>query len=212
MDKSCEKVNSKQHWENVYSKYDNEELGWFENDLTQSFKLINQCDLTSGSRIINIGSGTTLLVDELIKEGLANIIATDISETANNILANRINDSSKLYTITDDLTSPNELTKIDTVDLWIDRAVLHFFTAEKDQDTYFDLLKSKIKAGGYVILAMFAVGGAEKCSALPIKQYSKEILAEKLGNDFELLDNFDFNYVNPGGHNRPYIYTLFQKK
>ena len=81
-----------------------------------------------------------------------------------------------------------------------------------DQDTYFDLLNSKVKPGGYAIMAMFAVGGANKCSALPIKQYTKETLSEKLGNDFELLDHFDFNYVNPGGHNRPYIYTLFQKK
>lgn len=202
----------KQHWENVYSKYKNEELGWFEDDLTQSLKLINQCDLNANSLVLNIGSGTTLLVDELIKEGLTNIIATDISETANEILAKRINDSSKLTTITDDLTQPTMLTEINQVDLWIDRAVLHFFTDEKDQITYFDLLKSKVKSKGYVILAMFAIGGAEKCSGLPIKQYNKNIFIDKLGDDFELLDNFDFNYVNPGGHNRPYIYTLFQRK
>jgi cyclopropane fatty-acyl-phospholipid synthase-like methyltransferase len=201
----------KQHWENVYSKYKNEELGWFENDLSKTFKLIEQCELSKNDRILNVGSGTTLLIDELINKGFNNLIATDISETANNILSERINDFNKLTTITDDLTNPTILKEIRNVDLWIDRAVLHFFTEDKDQSTYFDLLKSTVNSNGYVILAMFAIGGAEKCSALPIKQYSKEILTEKLGNDFKLIDSFEFTYVNPGGHERPYIYTLFQK-
>jgi len=206
-----ENVNDKNHWETVYSKYDHTELGWFEENPQPSLDLIELCNLNSNARLLNVGAGATTLVDKLIDLKYINILATDISEKALTVLTDRISSNKNVKTIADDLINPTILSDIEPVDLWHDRAVLHFFTEEKQQTTYFDLLKSKIKVNGYVILAMFNFDGATKCSGLPIKQYDSNLLTKKLGADFELQKAFNHTYIMPSGDAREYVYTLFKK-
>ena len=206
-----EKINDKNHWETVYSKYDHTELGWFEENPQPSLDLIALCNLNSDAVLLNVGAGATTLVDKLIDLNYTNIVATDISEKALGVLKDRISSHENVKTIADDLTNPTILKEIEQVDLWHDRAVLHFFIEEKDQDTYFELLKSKVKTNGHVILAMFNFDGATKCSGLPIKQYDTKIFSEKLGGGFKLKKEFNHTYIMPSGDSREYIYTLYEK-
>jgi len=97
------------------------------------------------------------------------------------------------------------------VKLWIDRAVLHFFTENKDQDTYFKLLKEKVIRGGFVIMAEFNLSGATKCSGLDVKRYDAKMLSSKLGSNFNLIKTFDYVYNMPNGDKRNYVYTLFKR-
>ena len=201
-------VDFKVHWDKAYSNSTNEKLGWFETDLSPMLKLIEQSGVSKASKIINIGAGNTVLIDELVKQNFSQLLATDISPVALTNLENRINSNHVQY-IVDDLTQPSKLNKSSEVDLWIDRAVLHFFTETKDQNTYFDLLKRKVKKGGFVILAEFGLGGAKKCSGLDVKRYSNEEFQAKLGQEFEQVNSFNYNYTMPSGDLREYIYTLF---
>jgi len=200
----------KSHWNKAYTNSPEERLGWFETDLSPMFRLINQINLPKNASIINIGAGSTRLIDELIEQGYSNFIATDISEVALKNLENRVGESN-VKIIVDDLTNPSELNKLDKVDLWIDRAVLHFFTKAKDQDTYFNLLKDKVKNNGYVILAEFSLQGATKCSGLDVHRYDEKMLSEKLGSDYQLIEAFHYTYTMPSGDFRDYVYTLFKK-
>ena len=204
-------VNLKEHWDKAYLNSPEDKLGWYETDHSPMLRLILKTGLNKSARILNVGSGSTTLVDELLNKGYSNIIATDISEVALKKLEDRTG-SNKVEFIIDDLTKPIKLKEIEPVDLWIDRAVLHFFTEETDQKIYFDLLKSKTQSKGYVILAEYNLSGAELCAGLPVHRYSKEMLTEKLGADFELIDSFEYIYIMPSGAERPYIYALFRKK
>ena len=206
-----EKINDKSHWETVYNKTDHTKLGWFEENPKPSLDLIEVCQLNTDSIILNVGAGATTLVDELIKLDYKNILATDISQKALDVLKDRVLSNNSVTTITDDLTNPTVLETIAQVDLWHDRAVLHFFIEEKDQNTYFELLKSKVKNNGYAILAMFNFDGATKCSGLPIKQYDANLLAQKLGENFKLQKEFNHTYTMPSGDTREYVYTLFKR-
>jgi hypothetical protein len=209
---SKEEVNFKTHWDNAYTNSPVERLGWYETDLSPTLDLINKSKLNKSARILNVGAGATTLVDELVTDGYTNIIATDISKVSLDHLKTRLGDQDKLVEfILDDLTNPAELLKIDPVDLWIDRAVLHFFNRCEEQDTYFDLLKKSIKIGGFTILAEYNLHGATKCAGLPVHRYSIEMLQEKLGDDFKLIDSFDYTFTMPHGDLRPYVYSLFQK-
>jgi ubiquinone/menaquinone biosynthesis C-methylase UbiE len=203
--------NLKEHWDNVYLNKPEEKLGWYETDLSPALKLISETGLKKSSRILIVGAGTTTLIDSLLKEGYSKLIATDISEAALNKLENK-HGSKIIRYIADDLSCPVSLLSLKPVDLWIDRAVLHFLFEKSEQDVYFDLLKSKVKPGGFVILAEFSLDGAEKCSGLPVFRYSAEMLSERLGTDYTLIDSFEYTYINPSGGERPYIYTLFRKK
>ncbi len=204
-------VNFKEHWDKAYLNSPENKLGWYETDLSPMLKLILKTGLNKSARILNVGAGSTTFIDELLNKGYSNIIATDISEVALKKLEDRVL-SNKVEFIIDDLTKPTKLKNMKPVDLWIDRAVLHFFIGETEQDIYFDLLKSKIQSKGYVILAEYNLSGAKLCAGLPVHRYSKEILAEKLGKGFELIDSFDYTYIMPSGAERPYVYTLFRRK
>lgn len=206
-------INLKEHWNHVYVNSPEEKLGWYENDLTPTFDMINKTGLSKSARILNIGSGSSTLIDELLSLEYSNISATDISDISLNNLKTRLGKASnKVEWIVDDLTNPTLLDKIQPVDLWIDRAVLHFFTESKDQNIYFNLLKSKVKQGGFVMFAEFNTEGAVKCSGLSVNRYSKEMLIEKLGNDFNLVHSFNHIYTMPSGSLRPYIYALFKRE
>lgn len=202
--------NLSEHWDMAYASNPQEKLGWFETDLKPMLQLIDKTGIDKSAEILNAGAGSTNLVDTLLNNHYTNIIATDISKVALNNLSSRVG-KEKLTCIVDDLTNPTILNNISPIDLWIDRAVLHFFIDKKDQDTYFDLIRNKVKEKGFVILAEFSLEGAQKCSGLDVKQYSKEMFQDRLGPDFELVDSFDYIYTMPSGAERPYVYTLFRK-
>ena len=207
-----EKINYKTHWDNAYTNSPTDKLGWFETDLSPTFDLLNKTMLSKTARIVNVGAGATTLVDKLVFDGYTNIIASDISKVSLDHLISRLGNGSKMVEfIIDDLTNPSELLNINPVDLWIDRAVLHFFNEPEEQDEYFSLLKKTIKKGGYAILAEYNLNGATKCAGLPVHRYSKEMLQNKLSDGFKLIDSFEYIYTMPHGDLRPYIYTLFQK-
>jgi cyclopropane fatty-acyl-phospholipid synthase-like methyltransferase len=202
--------NLKEHWNNVYTNSPKEKLGWFETDFSPMFNLINQTKLPKETRVINIGAGSTTLIDELINLNYSNLIATDISEIALKNLELRVG-KENIKTIVDDLTRPQLLKHIEPVDLWIDRAVLHFFTKPKEQGNYFELLSNTVKTNGFVILAQFNTNSAKFCSGLPVFQYNQELLEKQLGSGFTLIDSFNYTYTMPSGDKREYIYTLFKK-
>jgi SAM-dependent methyltransferase len=216
--KSCsseetnQELNLKSHWNNAYTKTEINKLGWYEENLEPSLRLIDKCNLNPDASILNVGAGATTLVDELLRQGYTNIIANDLSETALEKLKERLGEKSQsVKCIVDDLTKPTALMNLDKIDLWHDRAVVHFFNDENEQNTYFNLVKTLVKDNGFVIIATFNLDGATKCSGLPVRRYDQQMLQEKLGKGFELLEAFNYTYTMPSGDTRAYVYTLFRK-
>lgn len=201
------------HWNNAYQKSPITNLGWYEENPIPSIQLFEDCNLSEDSLIFNAGAGATTLIAELLKKGYVNIVVNDISSAALTELQGNLPSykNANIQFIVDDLTNPSELLKLKNVDLWHDRAVLHFFTEQSQQKAYFDLVKKALKPKGFVILAEFNLEGAKKCSGLDVFNYNEEMLQERLGNDFELLKSFNYTYTQPSGNTREYVYTLFQK-
>ena len=207
-------MKKKEHWEKVYDKQEINKLGWFEENPEPSLELIEACKLGRDAILLNVGAGATTLVDVLLQKGYENIVANDISVSALRKLKARLgkDESEKVQWIVDDLTKPDKLNSLGTVDLWHDRAVLHFFNEPAEQDTYFNLIRKLVKIDGFVIIAAFNLNGAEKCSGLPVFRYDAAMLQEKLGRKFQLLEAKDYTYLMPSGDTREYVYSLFQRK
>jgi SAM-dependent methyltransferase len=203
----------KGHWEGVYDNNSVEELGWYEASPEPSLNLIERCRLKKEAAILNVGAGATTLVDELLEIGYSNIIANDISRSALEELKLRLgaDRSEQVRWIVDDLTEPKELAQLGSIDLWHDRAVLHFFQDRTSQDAYFKLMHKLVKPGGFVIIATFNLNGASTCSGLPVFRYNAPMLKEKAGDAFQMLEAFDYTYTQPSGHTREYVYTMFQR-
>jgi len=205
-------INFKEHWNKVYSNTDVSKLGWYEKVPQPSIQLIEKCNLKKDSVILDVGTGTTGLIPYLLEKDYNNIIGLDISEEAikKSSQGLKTDDAQRVKWIVDDITSPKILKE--KVDLWHDRTVLHFLTDEKQQVGYLKTLNKIVKPDGYVIIAVFSLEGAKKCSGLDVKNYNEQMISEFLGKEFILLEHFNYLYIQPSGGERPYVYTLFQRK
>jgi ubiquinone/menaquinone biosynthesis C-methylase UbiE len=206
-------ISMKNHWNSVYTTREVCKLGWYEESPTASLTLISKTNIKKEDTILDVGAGATTLIDNLIERGYQNIIAIDISEVALNRLKERLGGekASLVKWIVDDITQPSHIDKLENVTLWHDRAVLHFLLEKKQQQMYLTNLKKMVKRGGKVIIAAFSLKGAKKCSGLDIHNYDQNMLADFLGEEFNLIEYFDYTYKMPSGDLRPYIYTLFER-
>ena len=209
---------TKEHWNEIYSLLETDELGWYEEFPEPSLRLLSKCDINKDDPILDVGAGASTFIDHLINRGFKNIIATDISEQALETLKIRLENNKDekavekvVRLVVDDITNPIHIQKLRDIAVWHDRAMLQFLLEEQDQSQYFSLLKKIIKKNGYVIIATFSLKGAKKCSGLDVKNYDQNMLAKFLGDDFRLIEYFDYIYHMPSGAERPYVYTLFQK-
>ncbi len=207
-------VSMKQHWNNVYSSKDVNQLGWYEEIAAPSLELFSKCNASKDMTILDVGTGASTFIDALIEAGFTNIIATDISEVALSKSKERLGKEKAALVkwIVDDITEPVHLQNLGQVDIWHDRAVLHFLVKDSERNVYLSTLKGLVKKGAYVIIAAFSPRGAKKCSGLDIRNHDEKLLAEFLGEEFKLVEHFDYMYHMPSGETRPYIYTLFQRR
>jgi 2-polyprenyl-3-methyl-5-hydroxy-6-metoxy-1,4-benzoquinol methylase len=198
------------HWNSIFSNTETTELGWFEAEFSATEKLLNKIPDWEEATIFLAGIGVSGLADKLYACG-ASLVLNDISSSALEQLKARLQDADgRTEWLCHDLSTPlaDENGK---VDVWIDRAVLHFLTEEADIATYFENLRSMLNVGGYALFAEFSETGAKQCAGLSVKRYSTEEVANRLGAGFELVEEFDHEYINPSGSPRPYIYALFKR-
>jgi len=207
-------IDYKEHWNKVYSKSKINKLGWYEETPQPSLDLIEKCNLNNEEAILDIGSGATTLISKLIEAGYKNITATDISEVALNKakLQLKVEEYKLVNWIVDDVTNPQYLLDFEAVELWHDRTVLHFLVEKNQREGYLSTLKQLVKVGGYVIIAVFSLEGAKKCSGLDVVNYDHNMISQFLGNDFDLMEYHPYIYIQPSGGERLYVYTLFKRK
>lgn len=200
-------MNLESHWNNIFNKTDDKKLGWWENESYQTLKFLETLNINSNTTIFLAGAGTSILVEELIKKD-CNLILNDISTVALEKLKSRLENSSKFDFFQHDLS---KLFIKNNIDIWIDRAVLHFLLDEKDIEIYFENLNNNLKINSFVLFAQFKIGGATSCASLEIKQYDLEQLSKRLGENFELVLSEDYDFINSFGNKKEYIYALFRK-
>ena len=206
-------TSTKEHWNEIYTYLDADELTWYEENPDASISLLSKCNIDKNDSVLDIGAGESTFIDSLVDRGFKNIVAIDISEVALNKLKDRLGKekASLVKWIVDDITRPVQTSDLSDISVWHDRAVLHFLLDKEQQNAYLSTLKKVVKKGGYAIIATFSPEGAKKCSGLDIKNYDQNMLAKFLGDDFSLLEFFKYTHHMPSGEPRPYIYTLFQK-
>lgn len=200
-------MNLEEHWNSIFNKTDDNKLGWWEDETSQTLKFIENININSSTNIFLAGAGTSVLVDELIKQD-CNLILNDISFIALEKLKSRLKNSSKLDFFQYDLS---KLFVKENIDIWIDRAVLHFLLKEKDIKIYFENLNKNLKIGSFALFAQFKIGGATSCASLEIKQYDIDELSKRLGENFELILSEDYDFINPFGNKKEYIYALYKR-
>ena len=181
-------MQSKEHWENVYSTKAADAVSWFQRHAEHSLRLIHDTKIPKSAAIIDVGGGASVLVDNLLAEGYSNITVLDISGAALNATKQRLRaDAERVRWIEADITCA----PLDTgaYHLWHDRAAFHFLTDPDERKIYVETMSRAVKSGGHVIVATFAEDGPTKCSGLPVMRYSAEGLRSQFGNQFTLVEH-----------------------
>ena len=187
-----------EHWNRIFRETADSKLGWYENDPSQTLRLLDQVSGWESSTVFLSGVGTAVLVDVLLAAG-SELILNDISQQALDHVKERMGDqAAAVEWVCQDIAQPLG-GAVPPTDIWIDRAVLHFLTEEADIQGYFKNVSSKVKLGGHILLAQFPPHGAPMCAGLDLHRYSVEDLSERLGPDFKLIEHFDHTYTTPSG-------------
>jgi len=199
----------KNHWENIYSNKDENEVSWFQTIPKTSHQLIKKLNLESNDNIIDIGSGRSRILKILIDEGFNNLSYLDISKEA--CKKSKIalgDDKSKVNWNVENVLNFESKIKYK---LWHDRAVFHFFTDKKDIEKYKEVAIKNISDGGYLALGTFSINGPKKCSGLDVSQYSEQSLNEIFKSDFNLLESFYIDHQTPFDTTQNFLFCIFKK-
>jgi SAM-dependent methyltransferase len=156
-----------------------------------------------------IGAGTSALVGDLVAAGYRHVYAVDISDVALGQLRASIGDGGGAITyIRADMRT---VTFDEPVDVWHDRAALHFLTERADQAAYGARAAAAVRPGGHAVLAVFSSVGPEQCSGLPVTRHSPSSLAELMGDSFTLLESFEQDHRTPSGANQRFVHALLER-
>lgn len=204
--------NAKTHWDNVYVENEDKELGWNQDRATPSLELLAKTNIRKDDIILDVGSGTSVFIIDLLTLGYRNIIATDISEIALKKSKDKLGEKSKLVTfIQDDVTHPSKISKLIDIAVWHDRAVFHFLTKDEERRAYLETLNNVLRTGGYIIIGTFSLEAPKKCSGLDVVNYNAEMLENFFGSNYTLQTSFDYMHYTPSGNKRPFVYALFKR-
>ena len=201
--------NLTEHWNKIFSNSKDNQLGWYESDFSQTLKFVEQIDNWRNAKIFVAGAGTSALVEALLNSN-AHLILNDLSTEAIEILKLKYEKYKHKITWNCQDLSKTLPVNLGNVDIWIDRAVLHFIVNNQDIRRYFENVNKIIKSGGHALFAEFSKTGAKKCAGLDVRRYSLIDFEEYLSS-FQVITSEEYIYTNPNGDPRPYIYALFKK-
>jgi SAM-dependent methyltransferase len=126
-------MDKKEHWESVYRSKKDTEVSWHQAEPCISLELILEASGGRG-RVIDVGGGSSVLIDRLLGHPFDRLAVLDISEAALERARSRLGaEARRVEWIAGDITDALPLGEFDT---WHDRAVFHFLTDADDREKY----------------------------------------------------------------------------
>ncbi len=205
-------MTGKSHWNDVYRARDTEALTWYEAAPGVSMELI-RAHATPGPAV-DVGAGTSHLVDALLDAGFGPVTALDLSDEALAISRARLGArADQVDWVVGDVTGWQPAPGLG---LWHDRAVLHFLTGAADRAAYVAVMDAALAPGGVAVIGTFADDGPEKCSGLPVHRYSPEALVAEVERHapgvFEPLEARRHVHVTPKQNRQNFQFSVFRKR
>ena len=199
----------KSHWENIYSSKKEDGVSWFQEHPKTSIDLIEKYSTDKSISIIDIGSGRSKILKNLIENEYDDLTYLDISQEAcskSKISLGIKQDLVQWYVenVLDCNTEKN-------CSIWHDRAVFHFLISKEDVEKYKQVTLKNIVKGGYLILGTFSENGPEKCSGLNVSRYSTESLKEIFNPEFKMIESFAIDHKTPFNTTQNFLFSIFKK-
>lgn len=201
--------NLKLHWEKIYDEKNEDEVSWFQKETNESIRMIQSAGIEN-PKLIDVGSGRSKLLKNLIKIGYNQLTYLDISESALEKSKEFLGEqSTKVTWISKDILNFKTDEKFD---IWHDRAVFHFLNQENLIRKYIEIVEKNISESGHLIIGTFSENGPLKCSGLEVRRYSQKVIEKIFNRGFKLIDSFYYDHVTPFNTTQNFLFSHFIKK
>lgn len=198
-------MQSKEHWDHVYTTKPTDEVSWYQEHAEQSLRLIRLTGVPTTAAIIDVGGGASALVDDLLDASYRNLTVLDLSASALEAARRRLGARAMAVRwIEVDITQAKLARH--AFDVWHDRAVFHFLTSPEEREAYVAAVLHAVRPGGHVIVATFADDGPTHCSGLPVMRYNAGELHAEFGAPFALIKHEREEHHTPKGAVQKFIY------
>ena len=196
------------HWDDAYGQGETTR-SWFQTEPIMSLRMIDAAGVSNEASAVDIGGGTSRLVDALLARGHDDITVLDVSDAALRIAQDRLGgDAGEVHWVTADIRT---WAPVRVFDLWHDRAVMHFLSDPADQDAYRKTLNDASRPGTVAVFGCFAADGPTHCSGLPVVRRDVEDLVEFLGPQWKLVAHDRELHPTPGGATQPCTWAAFAR-
>lgn len=185
-------------------------MTWYQERPTLSLSLVAATGFGADAAVVDVGGGSSRLVDHLLDRGYTDVTVFDLPSTHWHTPRRRLGDRAGEVTwIVGDVLEH----RFDpTIDVWHDRAVFHFLTEPADRERYVHRLDHAVAPGGHVIVATLGLNGPDRCSGLPEQRYGPETLSQTLATGFEPVGFQNETHLAPTGATQPFLYGHFQRR
>ena len=204
-----DRLDAKNHWEELYHSTSPGKVSWYQENPATSLDFIEKTGLPKEAPILDVGSGASTLVDQLLLRGYRNLALLDVSTRALLLTRQRLGGKA-----TDVAWHHGDVTRYslpEQYSLWHDRAAFHFLVDPSDRRAYVTSLRQGLRPQGHLILATFAVGGPTRCSGLDVTQYDTQKITTELGQDFRLIETLEELHQTPAGVEQLFSYFWFTR-
>ena len=195
-------------WEGVYQSKEEAETSWFEDRPQVSLDLIAATGVGKDAAIVDVGAGSSRLVDCLLEQGFRGITVLDLSDTALAKARSRLPQDAPVEWVVANVLHWQPTVRFD---VWHDRAAFHFLTGAADQDAYLRVMDRALLPGGHAIIGTFAPDGPTQCSGLPVARFDAALLSERLGSGYRLVRSLGHEHRTPWGSLQRFHFGLFRK-
>ena len=199
----------KEHWEKIYQTKKPDEFSWHQPIPATSLSFFEQFNVPKGAKIIDIGGGDSLLVDNLLDRAYKDITVLDISESSLERAKTRLGQKSELVKWI--VADAAKFKPTERYDFWHDRAAFHFLTKEDEIQNYINAVQQGINPSGILVLGTFSEQGPKKCSGIEIKQYSETSMTDRLQVFFEKIKCVTVEHKTPFDTIQQFIFCSFRK-
>jgi len=198
------------HWESVYQQKAADTVSWYRPHLERSLDFIGRAQLVPDDPLIDVGGGTSTLVDDLLDRGHRDVTVLDLSEAALGQARLRLGArADQVRWLQADVT--RFTFDVDAYGFWHDRAVFHFLTDAEARGRYASAVRRALRPGGHLLVATFSLDGPARCSGLPVMRHSAETLKAEFENGFTWIDSAEERHVTPSAANQSFVYGYFQR-
>ena len=197
------------HWNKVYETKEPDTVSWYQRRPERSIGHVRKfAEMTQ--QVIDVGAGASMLIDALLDAGYVHPIVLDVSVAALERTKARLGARAKrVHWVVADVTQDLDLPM---VDLWHDRAALHFLTDAADRANYARLAARTVRPAGHLVIATFAPDGPERCSGLPVQRHDGKSLGNLFDGEFEFVQEEREVHLTPAGAEQHFCWTVFRRR